>query len=223
MRLLLQTSRLLLLSFTLAGAILILLSAGPPRLDSPQVDVKRVLQVPPEVQFMRELVHRVNPSLRVEDPECAEVLPGAIHHYAVRHGLDWRRILALAWQESDFDCHAKNRADKGGAYGPFQIRRLWEPLIGDPRPQYFDPELAVERVVQVILYYQETGRYEDLVERRFRNPLLCLYNTGEVRRVNMAYCRRVGRKLEAIQQAWGEFEARQPRQARNEGTAPTTG
>ncbi len=134
------------------------------------------------------------------------MLPGAIHHYAESHGLDWQGLLALAWQESDFDCHAKNRRAKGGAYGPFQIRRLWEPVIGDPRPRYFDPELAVDRVVQVMKYYQETRRYERLVERHFNNPLLCLYNSGETRRVNMGYCRQIGRKLRQVRRAWGTFQ-----------------
>lgn len=223
MTLVLQTGRLLALSFTLAAVILLFMGALPPHLDSPRVDPRRVLAVPEEVRFMRAFVARVNPSLPVEDPACAELLPGAIYRYAESHGLDWPRLLALAWQESDFDCHAKNPRDKGGAYGPFQIRRLWEPVIGDPRPRYFDPELAVERVVQVIKYYRDTARYDRLVERRFRNPLLCLYNTGETRRVNMAYCRQVGRKLERIQEDWRVFQARRPQQARHEGAAPVAG
>ena len=155
---------------------------------------------------MRQFIARVNPHLVVEDEACASMLPGAIHHYAESHGLDWQGLLALAWQESDFDCHAKNRRAKGGAYGPFQIRRLWERVIGDPRPRYFDPELAVERVVQVMKYYQETRRYERLVERHFNNPLLCLYNSGETRRVNMGYCRQIGRKLRQVRRAWGIFQ-----------------
>ena len=223
-RILLGALRLLAQGALLAGLLLGALSAAPPRAQAPGPAVRPELVVPPAVAFMREFLARVNPSLPVEDPECALALPGAIHRYAREHALDWRKILVLAWQESDFDCHAKNRRDKGGAYGPFQIRRLWEPLIGDPRPQYFDPELAVERVVQVIKYYQDTDRYQNLVDRRFRNPLLCLYNTGESRRrVNMAYCRRVGGKLEAIEEAWREFMARRARQARRETPGPPTG
>ena len=223
MTLLLQTCRLLTLSFALAAVMLFAMGAVPPHLDSPRVDPGQALTVPAEVRFMRAFVARVNPSLPVESPGCAELLPGAIYRYAISHGLEWQRMLALAWQESDFVCHAKNRRDKGGAYGPFQIRRLWEPVIGDPRPRYFDPELAVERVVQVIKYYQDTARYDRLVERRFRNPLLCLYNTGETRRVNMAYCRQVGRKLEVIQNDWRGFQARQLQQARADEPASVAG
>lgn len=199
-----------------ASLILAVMGAGPfPRpLEAPVRDRSLLMTAPPEVSFMRAFVAQVNPSLAVEDPECAAVLPGAIYRYGREHALDWRRLLALAWQESDFDCHAKNRADKGGAYGPFQIRRLWEPVIGDPRPQYYDPDLAVARVVQVIKYYQDTDRYRTLVDRNFRNPLLCLYNTGETRRrLNMTYCRRVGRKLQAIEDGWKEYAPPALRQA----------
>jgi hypothetical protein len=164
-----------------------------------------------EEGFMHRFIAQVNSSLAVEDPVCAEGLPGAILRYADTHDMDWRHLFTLAWQESDFDCHATNRRDKGGAFGPFQIRRLWEPVIGDPRPRYFDPELAVERVVQVMKYFQETERYQDLIERRFRNPLLCLYNSGESGRVNMDYCREVGRKLALVREAWELY--RTPRNA----------
>ena len=209
----------------LAAIALVVLAGGvstvPRRLQAPEIGQSVLTAAPAEVAFMRAFVAQINPSLPVEDPECAVLLPGAIYRYAREHDLDWQRMLALAWQESDFDCHAKNRQDKGGAYGPFQIRRLWTPVIGDPRPQYYDPELAVERVVQVIKYYQDTDRYQHLVGRGFRNPLLCLYNTGESRpRVNMGYCRQVGRKLEAIQTAWRNYVGRGLRQARN-GTLPT--
>ncbi len=113
-------------------------------------------------------------------------------------------LFTLAWQESYFDCHAKNRRDKGGAYGPFQIRRLWAPITGSPRYRYFDPDLAAARVAQVLSYYRETPRYAEFVRRRFRNPLLCLYNTGEMQRVNMVYCRKVGEKMRLVEQGWQE-------------------
>ena len=198
----------LLLSFGVMGLMNSAPPSAPPQEAGP---APRVANAPPppgisdEVRFMRQFIARVNPPLVVEDEACASLLPGAIHHYAQAHGLDWQGLLALAWQESDFDCHAKNRRDKGGAYGPFQIRRLWEPVTGDPRPRYFDPELAVERVVQVMKYYRETRRYERLVERHFSNPLLCLYNSGETLRVNMGYCRQIGRKLRQVRRAWQAF------------------
>ncbi len=194
---------ILLLSLVLMG----LMSSVPPTARSPEVDALAALEAPPEVAFMRAFVSRINPSLAVEDETCAMLLPGAIHRHAAAHDLDWQRLLVLAWQESDFDCHAKNRRDKGGAYGPFQIRRLWTPVIGDPRPRYFDPDLAVARVVGVIKYYQDTARFRELVERRFRNPLLCLYNSGESLRVNMRYCRQVGTKLRHVRTAWRNFAA----------------
>lgn len=162
--------------------------------------------LPAEVVFMRGFIARVNPALLVEDDGCALGLPAAILRHSENRRLDWRRVLALAWQESSFDCHAKNPFDRGGAYGPFQIRRLWEPLIGDPRRRYFDPELAAKRVTEVLAYYRDTPRFKVLTGQRFRNPLLCLYNTGEVQRVRMRYCRRVGWKLKAINRAWSRFE-----------------
>jgi hypothetical protein len=212
---LLRALKLLLVSAVLAGAGLLALSSRPPLARAPQVDPLAGLVAPPEVRFMRGFVMQVNPSLAVEDPDCAAVLPGAIYRKSLQRGLDWRRVLVLAWQESDFDCHAKNRADRGGAYGPFQLRRLWTPVIGDPRPQYFDPELAVDRVVQVIAYYQDSERYQQLVQQRFHNALLCLYNTGEsLRRINMPYCRQVGSKLKTVLAAWRTFQANERSQAR---------
>jgi hypothetical protein len=221
---LIQALKLLGVSALLAVAMLAGISAAPPLARSPERPPPLVPAPPPEVRFMREFLARVNPSLPVEDPDCALLLPAAIHRSARAHALDWRPLLTLAWQESDFDCHAKNRADRGGAYGPFQLRRVWGTVIGDPRPQYFDPELAAERVAQVILYYQETQRLQNLIGRRYRNPLLCLYNSGETRRVNTRYCRQVGAKLKAVRQAWREFTARETRQARNEAArSPAAG
>jgi hypothetical protein len=220
---LIRAFKLLGVSTVLAAALLAGLSALPPEARSPAGPAPLVLPAAPEVRFMRAFLARVNPSLPIEDPDCALLLPLAIHRVAREHSLDWRRLLTLAWQESDFDCHAKNRADRGGAYGPFQLRRVWEPVIGDPRPQYFDPELAAQRVAQVVLYYQETQRYQQLIGRRYRNPLLCLYNTGETRRVNRRYCRQVGAKLRLIREAWRDFEVREQRQVRNEAARPPAG
>lgn len=177
------------------------------RTDARTAGVPAPLGTQPEVRFMRSFIARVNPALVVEDARCAADLPTAILRASRTHGLDWRRLFTLAWQESSFDCHAKNRRDPGGAYGPFQIRPLWASVTGDPRRQYFDPELAVERVVEVARYYRTTRRYEELVQRRFRNPLLCLYNTGENLRVNMRYCREVGDKLELVRTAWARYLA----------------
>jgi hypothetical protein len=230
---LLRAIVLLLVSAAVAAAMLAVLSAMPPMAHAPTVpraqasaapaDVPRP-EVPAAVRFMRAFVARANPSLLVEDPTCALLLPGAIYRQARGRELEWQRLLTLAWQESDFDCHAKNRVDRGGAYGPFQLRRLWSPVIGDPRPQYFDPELAVERVAEVIRYYEETGRYQHLIGRGFRNPLLCLYNTGETKRVNMRYCRRVGAKLGQVQQEWRDFLAAEgPPAAQAPGREGTAG
>lgn len=158
-----------------------------------------------EVTFMREVVGQVNPNLMIEDSECAVKLPWAIYNHSVKYDLDWRKVFALAWQESYFDCHAKNMMDKGGAYGPFQIRRLWLPITGDPRHRYFDPELAVSRVALVLNYYKATPRYKKLRKRRFRYPLLCLYNTGEPNRVNMPYCEAVSRKMNFLERAWEKY------------------
>lgn len=174
-----------------------------------------------EMVFMRRFIARVNPALLVEDEACVLGLPPAILRQAEAHGLDWRNILALAWQESAFDCHAKNPHDKGGAYGPFQIRRLWEPIIGDPRRRYFDPDLAVERVAKVMAYYRDTPRYRELETLRFRNPLLCLYNAGEVQRVNMRYCRLIGWKLRAIRKAWNRFQSKELAQTADASALPS--
>ncbi|HKI99609.1 MAG TPA: hypothetical protein VKB51_14135 [bacterium] len=219
----LRAIALLLVSAAIAAVMLAVLSAMPPTARAPGVALRTVVHVPPEVRYLRALVARVNPSLPIEDPECALVLPGAIYRSTHMHGLDWQRLATLAWQESDFDCHAKNRVDRGGAYGPFQIRQLWSSVIGDPRPLYFEPELAVERVVQVVRYYQETGRYQHLIGRGFRNPLLCLYNTGETLRVNMVYCRQVGAKLRQLQEGWREFQAHERQQAIAAGAQPPAG
>jgi len=154
---------------------------------------------------MREMIGRINPALIVEDQTCAFELPRAILTTAQEKNLDWLKLFTLAWQESDFDCHAKNPKDKGGAYGPYQIRRLWKDVAGDPRHRYFDPHMSTNRVAAVLHYYQETPRFGELVERRFKNPLLCLYNSGEPNRVNMKYCRKIGKKLNKMRQAWQEF------------------
>ena len=158
-----------------------------------------------EVAFMRDLIGVVNPALMVEDDQCAVRLPWAIQRYAAEHDLDWQHLFVLAWQESHFDCHAKNPLDRGGSYGPFQIRRLWHTVTGDPRHRYYNPELAVERVSLVLKYYLETERYQELVRRRFKNPLLCLYNTGEIQRVNMNYCRKIGKKLSTLKKGWDAY------------------
>jgi len=165
-------------------------------------------KIAPEVAFMRDFIAQVNPGLLVEDATCALELPQAIYGVAFEEGADWQRLLALAWQESDFDCHAKNRRDKGGAYGAFQIRRLWAPVTGDPRRDYFDPHLAAGRAAKVLAYYRETPRHQELVSRRFRNPVLCLYNTGETLKINMPYCRQVGRRLQRIKKSWRVFKSR---------------
>lgn len=164
----------------------------------------------PEVDFMRRTIARLNPALLVEDAHCAQQLPVAIHQQALAQGLDWKRLFTLAWQESHFDCHAKNYGDRGGAFGPFQIRRLWQPLTGDPRHRYFDPHLAVERVAQVVRYYQDTNRYEELVRSHVRNPLLCLYNSGESQRLNLRYCRTVSNKLRLVEQGWRRYNVPRP-------------
>jgi hypothetical protein len=158
------------------------------------------------VEYMRSVMEQVNPSLSVEDAYCATALPWAIYTRASQAELDWRQVFALAWQESQFDCHAKSRQDRGGAYGPFQIRRVWESLVGDPRYRYYDPELAADRVTRILRYYLETDRFAELHSRGFRFPLLCLFNAGEARSVNMDYCRAVGRKMDVVRQGWMDFK-----------------
>ncbi|MBI3993548.1 MAG: transglycosylase SLT domain-containing protein [Candidatus Lambdaproteobacteria bacterium] len=162
-------------------------------------------KVPPEVAFMRGFIEQINPALAIEDADCVEKLPRAIHEAATEHALPWQTLFVIAWQESDFDCHAKNRRDRGGAYGPFQIRRLWEPVIGDPRENYFDPQLATDRASKVLVYYRQTGKFDELLRRRFINPLLCLYNTGESQDVNMRYCQSIGDKARTLKRAWSEY------------------
>jgi hypothetical protein len=159
------------------------------------------------VEFMRTVIGQVNPSLSVEDAYCASALPWAIYSNATESDLDWRQVFALAWQESRFDCHAKSSKDRGGAFGPFQIRRVWESLVGDPRYRYYDPELAASRVVRVLRYYQDTDRLTELRKRGFRFPLLCLFNAGEAREVNKDYCKAVGRKMDVVRKGWSDFKA----------------
>ena len=69
--------------------------------------------------------------------------------------------------------------------------------------------------MQVVQYYQETPRFRLLRLRNFRYPLLCLYNTGERQRVNMPYCRSVGRKMDLVQEAWQRHRAGQWVASRN--------
>ena len=158
------------------------------------------------VEFMRSIMDQVNPALTVEDSYCATALPWAIYSRAAESDLDWKQVFTLAWQESRFDCHAKSRQDRGGAFGPYQIRRVWESIVGDPRYRYFDPELATDRVIRVLRYYQETDRYTDLHRRGFRFPLLCLFNAGEARSINMAYCKAIGRKMDEVARGWADFK-----------------
>jgi hypothetical protein len=162
---------------------------------------------PAEVVFMQQHIRRINPSLLVEDEHCVRMLPWSIYQQAESRRLDWRMMFALAWQESDFDCHAKSQLDRGGAYGPFQIRRLWQPIVGDPRSRYYDPTLAAKRVAGVLEYFQGTERYQELVRRRFAYPLLCLYNTGESAQVNMRYCKDVSDKMRQIARSWARQQA----------------
>ena len=63
----------------------------------------------------------------------------------------------------------------------------------------------MERVALVLNYYLETERYQELVRRRFKNPLLCLYNSGEMQRVNMNYCRKIGKKLSTLKRGWDAY------------------
>jgi hypothetical protein len=159
------------------------------------------------VGFMRSVMDQVNPALAIEDSHCVKTLPRAIYKHSEAMGVDWREVFTLAWQESAFDCHAKNRRDRGGAYGPFQIRRLWEAQIGDPRIRYYDPELAVKRVLRVLRYYRESDRYKELKRQGFRFPLLCLYNAGESQQVGRGYCLKVGRKMDAVRKGWKDYQA----------------
>jgi len=159
------------------------------------------------VEFMRTVIDQVNPALAVEDAYCASALPWAMYTHAAESELDWRQVFALAWQESRFDCHAKSKQDRGGAFGPFQIRRVWESIVGDPRYRYYDPELAAGRVARILRYYQETDRYNSLSRRGFRFPLLCLFNAGERLEVNMDYCRAVGKKMDLVKRGWTDFRA----------------
>jgi hypothetical protein len=188
----------------IAAATLIWLLAGAGR---PANAEPTDLETKAAVEFMRTVIDQINPALSVEDSYCATALPWAIYSHATQFELDWRQMFALAWQESRFDCHAKSRQDRGGAYGPFQIRRLWEPLIGDPRYRYYDPELAAARVARILRYYQETERFTLLHRRGFRFPLLCLFNAGEGRDVNMDYCRAVGRKMDVVKRGWTDYRA----------------
>lgn len=158
------------------------------------------------VEFMRSIIDQVNPSLSVEDSYCATALPWAIYTRASESDLDWKQVFALAWQESRFDCHAKNTHDHGGAFGPFQIRRVWESIVGDPRYRYFDPELAADRAARILRYYEETDRYTDLHSRGYRFPLLCLFNAGETRSINMDYCKAIGRKMDVVNKGWTDFK-----------------
>jgi len=158
------------------------------------------------VEFMRSVIDQVNPSLSVEDAYCASALPWAIYSRAADSELDWRQLFTLAWQESRFDCHAKSKQDRGGAFGPFQIRRVLESIVGDPRYRYFDPELASDRAARILRYYQETDRYAELRKRGFRFPLLCLFNAGEAKDVNMDYCKAVGRKMDVVSKGWTDFK-----------------
>ncbi|HUJ74489.1 MAG TPA: transglycosylase SLT domain-containing protein [bacterium] len=158
------------------------------------------------VGYMQSVIEQVNPALVVEDAHCARELPAAIYRQSRAQHVDWRQVFVLAWQESAFDCHAKSGKDKGGAYGPFQIRRMWQPITGDPRYRYYDPELAARRVVKVLRYYLRSDRHGELLRRGFRNPLLCLYNTGETQDVNMDYCRQVGEKMDLVRQGWQDFK-----------------
>jgi len=198
--------RLLLLSLLVMGL------AGPHAPAHPDITrdnsgrIRDLFPPAAEVSFMREFIREVNPVLHIEDAHCAEQLPAAIFRHAQATGEDWTRIFTLAWQESAFDCHAKNRFDRGGAYGPFQIRPLWKPVVGDPRHRYYDPELSVQRVTQVMRYFQQTPRYQRLLDQGLSTPLLCLYNSGEVQRINSRYCRQVGAKLEAVRDAWEQYQ-----------------
>jgi hypothetical protein len=185
-----------LVSAGLAAAISLSLSVGVRAASAEPADP----EAKAAVEYMRSVMEQVNPSLSVEDAYCATALPWAIYTRASQAELDWRQVFALAWQESRFDCHAKSRQDRGGAYGPFQIRRVWESIVGDPRYRYYDPELAAERVTRILRYYLETDRFAELHTRGFRFPLLCLFN------VNMDYCRAVGRKMDVVRQGWMDFK-----------------
>jgi hypothetical protein len=191
-----------LVSAGLAAAISLSLSVGVRAASAEPADP----EAKAAVEYMRSVMEQVNPSLSVEDAYCATALPWAIYTRASQAELDWRQVFALAWQESRFDCHAKSRQDRGGAYGPFQIRRVWESIVGDPRYRYYDPELAAERVTRILRYYLETDRFAELHTRGFRFPLLCLFNAGEARSVNMDYCRAVGRKMDVVRQGWMDFK-----------------
>jgi hypothetical protein len=182
------------------AALALAIAPAPARAQSADPEAKAA------VEYMRAVIDQVNPALSVEDSYCATALPWAIYTRAADAELDWRQLFALAWQESRFDCHAKNPKDHGGAFGPFQIRRVWESLVGDPRYHYFDPELAVERVARILRYYQETDRFTELHDRGFRFPLLCLFNAGETKSINMDYCKAVGRKVDVVRRSWSDFK-----------------
>jgi hypothetical protein len=184
--------------------MILALAVATPALAQEQED-----EIPPRqaVAFMRSVMDQVNPSLAIEDSHCVTALPWAIVQQAKANKVDWKQVFVLAWQESNFDCHAKSTKDKGGAFGPFQIRRVWESLIGDPRVHYYDPDLAVKRVMKVIRYYERSERNDELARRKFRYPLLCLYNTGERRDVNMKYCERVGKKMDLVLKSLKDYQA----------------
>jgi hypothetical protein len=188
----------------LAAALLaagIGLASGPAAAQSTDPEAKAA------VEFMRTVMDQVNPALSVEDGYCASALPWAIYSHATDSDLDWRQVFALAWQESRFDCHAKSKKDRGGAYGPFQIRRVWEGVLGDPRYRYYDPELAADRAARIMRYFRETDRFAELSRRGFRFPLLCMFNSGEAGSVDTEYCKAVGRKMDLVRKGWADFKA----------------
>ena len=93
--------------------------------------------------------------------------------YALKHGLDWRLVVAQMWQESNFDPKAESHV---GAQGLLQVMPRTAQEMGF-NPPLFDPDNAVEAGTKYLKWVRE--RFEDELpadERLWFS--LAAYNAG---------------------------------------------
>ena len=93
--------------------------------------------------------------------------------YALKHGLDWRLVVAQMWQESNFDPKAESHV---GAQGLLQVMPRTAQEMGF-NPPLFDPDNAVEAGTKYLKWVRE--RFEDELPANERLWFaLAAYNAG---------------------------------------------
>lgn len=88
------------------------------------------------------------------DQRWANELSSKIYETSIEYGVDWKIIVSIIKQESNFNCNAKN--NRGIGLG--QIEPLWAKYYGYRHQDLWDWRFNVEMTTKILAYYkQERG------------------------------------------------------------------